>query len=87
MPISNDCGVLAIAFAASLLMGKDPSIINYDLNHIREHLKMCFGTGVFTSFPKATKRKLRVKEKTDVYPVYCICRMPSFTDDMNFSKL
>lgn len=40
----------------------------------------------FTSFPETSKRILRVKEK-HVYPIYCICRMPSFTDDMNSARL
>lgn len=80
LPSSNDCGVLAIAFAVSLVMGKDPTIISYDSVQIRKHLKMCLESGVFTPFPETSKRILRVKEQTFACAIYCTCRMPYFND-------
>jgi hypothetical protein len=85
-PSSNDCGVLAIAFAVSLLMGKSPSNITYDPARIREHLRTCLINGLFTSFPETSKRLLRVKRVTFEMEVFCICRQPYFPDEQAKSE-
>ena len=47
-----DCGVFAIAFSVSLLMGEDPETVSYDENALRRHLLDCLRTKNFTKFPK-----------------------------------
>ncbi len=38
---SNDCGVFAIAFATSVLLGEEPSTLQYDQKELRGHLAHC----------------------------------------------
>ena len=37
----NNCGVFAVAFAASLCMGQDPASVVYDQPRMRRHLLSC----------------------------------------------
>ena len=60
-PASNDCGVLAIAFAVSLAVGaNDPTDVTYCEKRLRHHLRDCLIRRHFTEFPL-----LRTKFTTD----------------------
>ncbi len=47
----NDCGLFALAFAASLSAGQDPATISYDQRQMRAHLLTCLGSNVIRPFP------------------------------------
>lgn len=76
--MSNDCGVLAIAFALTLARGKDPERTSYDPNLLRQHLSMFLKNGHFTEFPEVQKRLLRVETKHVRMKLFCVCRRPYF---------
>lgn len=69
-----DCGPHALANATALVMGLNPSNLEYNSDAIREHTKRCLIDGNLVEFPfKKIKRKqspLRFNIK-----VYCICRL------------
>ena len=47
----SDCGVFAIAFAASLAFGTDPSHVTFDVPRMRSHLADCLKNGKMSTFP------------------------------------
>ena len=51
----KDCGLFAIAFAASLAVGEDPIYINYNQRKMRNHLINCFNNNKITPFPRIIK--------------------------------
>ena len=75
----DDCALFAVAFAEALCAGKDPHVLSFDQQQMRQHLQLCFEQGAITSFPAATKsRRLhhtRVKAAKIIH-VYCTCRLP-----------
>ncbi len=76
---SNDCGVLAIAFATSLAFGEDPTNRVYESQTIRAHLKACFEKNELTLFPSKPKNvTLKITMKT--VKVYCHCRRTDYVD-------
>jgi hypothetical protein len=48
------CGVMAICFAFSLFLGKDPECIEYDCGKVRDHLRQCLLHGQMSEFPEIT---------------------------------
>ena len=79
---SYDCGVLAIANATELALGRDPVVCRWDSDRIRRHLKSCLEEGVMKSFPMLGKRRVTLGSRvrrTILERVYCIpvCRMPN----------
>ena len=68
---SNDCGILAIAFATSLLSGQDPTTVKYF--NIRNHLMKCIKTGNMSQFP-TTKRCHGPPIHELHYLLECYCR-------------
>ena len=74
---SVDCGLFAIAFAASLAFGEDPTTVVYDTERLRPHLVKCLDNNAMKTFPKLYgKRMLRYQLKLSTIELYCICRMP-----------
>ena len=76
---SSDCGLMAIAFAASLCSGLDPHTLKYDQSKLRSDFLSGIESGCLLPFhiPGATRRFgrayfIHVKE----VPVFCICRLP-----------
>lgn len=67
----NDCGVLAIAYATSLLNGQDPTQLEY--TNCREHLLKCFKEGKISMFPAKPEMKNPVIEEFTV-DLVCQCR-------------
>ena len=78
---SADCGFYAIAIITTLVFGNDPSKIVYH-DEMRPHLKQCFESGTIAEFPALQRR--RIKERTVSIiecPIYCICRLPTESED------
>ena len=73
----SDCGVFAIAFAAALCYGQDPSKVNFQTCKIRNCLWNCFTNSHIDMFP-FVQRKNNVDQpcKTFCLPIYCKCHLP-----------
>ena len=69
-----DCGPFAVAFAASLLRGQDPTQLSY--TGVRNHLKGILKTRPVSIDPFPSKVCIRTKPvwRTVEKEVYCICR-------------
>ena len=76
---SNDCGLLAVAFAEALCAGNDPHTIRFDQTLMRQHLKVCLEQRSIQRFPTSSRQwrcqKSRVKASKTI-KVYCICQLP-----------
>ena len=78
---SLDCGVFSIAFATALAHGQQPGNFIFDQHKLREHLFNCFESRKMSMFPiKKLRRVGRRKKATDTIQLYCICRLPKFTN-------
>ena len=51
-----DCGAHALAFATSLCIGDDPTVIRYISTELRPHLLSCLEKKVMAPFPQRTRR-------------------------------
>jgi hypothetical protein len=75
----SDCGLFAIAFAASLCARNDPHTERYAQTEMRQHLAQCFEEKKISSFPNSNGRRrlgrhrIINRKKVDVF---CICRLP-----------
>ena len=73
----SDCGLFAVAFAASLCMGSDPHTERYNQPVMREHLAQCFEARKITPFQEGKRRlgrhRIINRKKVDVF---CMCRLP-----------
>ena len=47
----SDCGVFAIVFATSLVLGSTPQDMTFDIAKMRPHLVACLRAGAMTQFP------------------------------------
>jgi len=54
---TSSCGVFSIAFATSILYGKNPTNLVFDKPQMRDHLMSCLQTGKLTEFPKVVGSK------------------------------
>ncbi len=54
----SDCGLYALAFAAELAHGSDPSLFVFDSVNLRDHVLQCIKSEYVTLFPKKRKRRL-----------------------------
>lgn len=61
MPQDNDfdCGVYSIAYATSVVFGRDPKEEEYDRSQMRAHLVKMFKEGRLTPFPTTSKSRPR----------------------------
>ena len=74
----SNCGLFALAFAATLCAGGDPSEQSYVQHKLREHLISCLEGNHMRCFPARSRKRTTVTitcRKT--IPVFCICRQPS----------
>jgi len=72
---SNDCGLMALGYAACLLFEQDPVNVNFNQCKIRQHLLTCLEQGKLTPFPiRAYRavRKLIINILVD--ELFCNCR-------------
>ncbi len=74
---SNDCGLFALAFIASICCGVEPSTVTYQQNAMRQHLLACIEGNEMKPFPSTSGRKPKTPQ-TEVLPIYCICRLPKY---------
>ena len=77
----SDCGCFALAYAASLCSGIEPSTELYDQKAMRIHLLDAISNQKLTPFPTQGKRKQR-KPIIDHIPIYCVCRLPDDGSEM-----
>ena len=68
-----DCGLFAIASAACLCEGTDPSVHAWNQDDMRKHLNDCFETGTIQLF-KSAKRRNRKSKAVQTVPLHCLCR-------------
>ena len=81
----NDCGVFAVAFAATLCFDQQPGKFIFHQNQMRQHLLACLERSCFTMFPVKSERRDGMKIRNlEHVNVYCLCRM---TDIPNQSKM
>ena len=74
---ATDCGLYAVAIMSSLALGKDPCSIVFKKEDLRAHLQSIIEKEQITEFPYTQRRKVRSRIlHTEVFDVYCICRMP-----------
>ena len=75
---SSDCGLFALAFAAELCHGLDPTNRSYDQAKMREHYISCLESRTITPFPTTTRRvPYRMDTKKITVPIFCECRLPN----------
>ena len=68
-PNSFNCGVLAIATATKLTLGKDPLLCYWDTAQMRCHLLQRLEQGKMESFPQKSRRiPLALREETYIVP-------------------
>ena len=78
---SADCGVFAVAFAATLASGGRPGAFSYCQARMRHHLLSCLERSELTPFSVQRKRRNINKVKSTVtISVYCNCRLPALKD-------
>ena len=74
---TNDCGLFALAYAASLCAGEDPTVVSYVQHRFRQHLLHCFEEKVMTPFPKRSRQHKKLPpRRSRTFSIYCICRLP-----------
>ena len=71
---SSDCGLFAIASAASLCNGQDPSAQAFDQSVMRAHLALCFDCEEISHFPVTSRHGGGSVEEH--IRLFCHCRMP-----------
>ena len=77
---TSDCGCFAIACAAALCHGLNPSSLTWAQTKMRDHLDKCLTDGQLTLFPgkkKTNKSRAPDVKKTCTFPVFCSCRAPA----------
>ena len=73
----SDCGLFAVAFATSLCVGDDPTLITYKQQLLRKHLCECLEKRMMTTFPKTARPRKPSQPRAVVQcSVYCSCRLP-----------
>ena len=75
---TNDCGLLAIAYATALCLGELRGKYIIEQTATRAHLIKCLETGVSLMFPmRKTRRTSRRVKSTATIKVCCDCRIPT----------
>ena len=75
---TNDCGLFAIAFAATICSGKNAATKVFDQALMRQHLKVCCIKGHISSFPEQIGKRMGTIKAPhqETLHVFCICRFP-----------
>ena len=53
----SDCGLFAVAFATSLCVGHDPTLISYKQHLLCNDLRECLEKRMMTAFPNTSRRR------------------------------
>ena len=69
----GNCGPFAIAFAASLCHGIDPSTITFPERSLRPHIHHAFESGKIDPFPQTSRCGRRATAVQMKISIYCIC--------------
>ena len=72
----SSCGLYAIAFATTLLNGKNPSVSRYNQAEMRAHLKRCLLAGQMSDFPMTSDGVICLPERTFNLKLSCFCKKP-----------
>ena len=78
---SNNCGVFTIAFATSICVSANPSILLYDQTCLRSYLTKCLESGMMELFP-AKERKAQRPYSRVQYEIFWSCRLMRGDDKM-----
>lgn len=74
----DDCGLFALAFAASLCAGENPSELTYPQHKLRSHLTNCIENHRLDPFPQGNRRTRAKIRGTTSFNVFCTCRRPEY---------
>ena len=78
---SVGCGLYALAFAVSLLHGRDPCQEHYDEGKIRTRFLKCIQTKKITPFPSISS--IFCCSRNESIIPFCVCRISCYTSDFN----
>ena len=74
---SADCGLFAVAFAASLCAGENPIQATYIQHQLRDHLWKCLMDRKLSTFPKTRRGRRPARPRgEEKFCIYCVCRLP-----------
>ena len=73
----SDCGLFALAFAATLCVGENPAQVNYIQHKLRNHLFDCLENRTIRNFPQLQRKKKAHLLGHSIIPVFCSCRQPA----------
>ena len=76
----SDCGLFAAAICVALALGTNPTTLRWRQERMKEHLKSCFESKIFTQFPSIPKKTSVKPKKLEMFtiPLICICRLPVY---------
>ena len=69
---SFDCGVFALPYATTLILGKEPT--NYNYTNIREHLMLCLNKNIVQEFSTSVSSRKISCVRIINCQLFCICR-------------
>ena len=69
----GNCGPFAIAFAATVCSGLDPSACAFSERALRRHIREGFETGTIRPFPQGPTSMKRAKEVKPYVSIHCNC--------------
>ena len=72
----DDCGLFALAFAAAVCAGQNPSKVNFIQHRFRDHLIHCLEKGLPECFPASRRGRKNGLSETHNIPVFCHYRQP-----------
>ncbi len=72
----DDCGLFALAFAAAVCAGQNPSEVNFIQHRFRDHLIHCLEKRLLECFPTSRRGRKNGLSETHYIPVFCHCRQP-----------
>lgn len=70
----KDCSLFALAYAMSVCLGENPSILSYIQHKKRPHLLSCLENRKITCFPTRSRARVHVELPKD--EIFCSCRQP-----------
>ena len=80
---SDTCGLFAISSALALTLGNNPSTFSLNESIAHAHLIQCFENNRLIPFSKTSGPIQLVQTKTEVFDIFCSCRMIKFQKFMD----
>ena len=75
---SDTCGLFAVSSALALALGNNPSTFSLNESIAHADLIQCFENNRLIPFPKTSGPIQLVQTKTEVFDIFCSCRMIKF---------